>query len=140
MVFTFLSSAFYLDHVSCPEIEQKSTRPYICVHVNINGILFAVPLRSHINHTHVLWTDKTAGCGLDFSKAVVLAKSSYIDTTRKPHIRQNEFDALRGKEHLVQQKLVQYIRAYKKAKMRPDIQRNQRLIQYSTLQYFEEFI
>lgn len=77
---------------------------------------------------------------MDFSKTVVLAKSSYIDTTRKPHIRQNEFDALRGKEHLVQQKLVQYIRAYKKAKMRPDIQRNQRLIQYSTLQYFEEFI
>ncbi len=140
MVFTFLSTEFYQDHASCPEIEQKSTRPYVCVQVTVNGVQFAVPLRSHIGHTHVLWTDKASGCGLDFSKAVVLAKPSYIDSTRKPHIRQNEFDALRGKEFLIKQRLLQYIKTYKKAKQRLDVQRNVMLCQYSTLQYFEKYI
>ncbi len=140
MVFIFLSPAFYQDHADCPEIEQKSTRPYVCVQVTIAGVPFAVPLRSNINHPHVLWTDKAAKCGLDFSKAVVLKKPDYIDPSRKPHIRQNEFDALRGKEFLVQQRLMQYIKSYKKAKRRLDVPRNQRLCQYSTLQYFEELI
>ena len=36
----------------------------------INNVLFAIPLRSHINHPFVLWTDKENHCGLDFSKAV----------------------------------------------------------------------
>lgn len=140
MVFTFLSEDFYRDYASCPEIEQKSNRPYVRVQVIIDGVLFAVPLRSSINHPNVLWTDKEAGCGLDFSKTVVLAKPNYVDTTRKPHIRQNEFDALRGKEYLVKQRLAQYIKKYKKAKQRLDIPRNQTLCQYSTLQYFEDFI
>lgn len=140
MIFTFLSPMFYQDHAGCAEIEQKSTRPYICVQVSVNGVTFAVPLRSNINHSHVLWTDQNAKCGLDFSKAVVLAKPSYIDTTRKPHIRQNEFDTLRGKEFLIKQRLLQYINAYKKAKKRLDVPRNRMLCEYSTLQYFESFI
>ncbi len=140
MVFVFLSPEFYQDHVSCPEIEQKSTRPYVCVQVTVNGIPFAVPLRSHICHPHVLWTDRASGCGLDFSKAVVLAKPGYIDSTRRPHIRQNEFDALRGKEFLIKQRLLQYIRAYKKAKKRLDVPRNMTLCQFSTLQYFEQYL
>ena len=140
MRFVFLSNEFYEKYADCPEIEQKAERPYVCVHVNINGILFAIPLRSNINHQNVLWTDKSSKCGLDFSKAVVIRKAEYIDVTRKPHIRQNEFDALRGKEYLVYQRMIQYIRVYKKAKKRLDVPRNQMICKYSTLQYFEEFI
>ena len=54
--------------------------------------------------------------------------------------RQNEFNALKGKEHIVQMKLVQYIRTYKKAKERMDVSRNKIICQYSTLQYFEKYI
>lgn len=54
--------------------------------------------------------------------------------------RQNEFNALKGKEHIVQMKLVQYIRTYKKAKERMDVPRNKIICQYSTLQYFEKYI
>lgn len=140
MVFIFLSREFYKDYADCPEIEQKSDRPYVCVKVTINSVQFAVPLRSHINHPNVLWTDKAAGCGLDFSKSVVLSKPVYVDTTRNPHIRQNEFDALRGKEYMIQQRLLQYIKAYKKAKERQDVSRNKIICQYSTLQYFEKYI
>lgn len=140
MVFIFLSQSFYDNYRNCPEIEQKTDRPYIRVCVNVNGVLFAVPLRSNINHPHVLWTDKENRCGVDFSKAVVLSEKAYIDTSRQPHIRQNEFDALRGKEHIIKQRLAQYIRTYKKAKQRLDVPRNKMLCSYSTLQYFEQYL
>lgn len=140
MTFIFLTKQFYDDYAHCPEIEQKLTRPYVLACVQIGDVTFAVPLRSHIRHTHVLWTDKANGCGLDFSKTVVLAKESYIDRIKKPHIRPLEFDALRGKEYLIQQKLLKFIRTYQKAKLRLDVPRNQRLCAYSTLQYFEEYL
>lgn len=140
MTFIFLTESFYTDYAHCTEIEQKLTRPYTLACVEIGGVTFAVPLRSHIRHPHVLWTDKANGCGLDFSKTVVLTKESYIDTTRKPHIRPVEFDALRGKEHLIEQKLLRFIRTYQKAKLRQDVPRNRLLCTYSTLQYFEEYL
>lgn len=140
MKFFFLSSDFYAAYSDCPEIEQKSARPYVQVYVKINGIIFAVPLRSNINHKYVLWTNREQKCGLDFSKAVAVLKRSYIDMTKIPHIRQEEFDYLRGKEHLIYQKMSQYINTYKKARQRIDVPRNNRICQYSTLQYFEKYI
>ena len=140
MIFIFLSSEFYSDHALCPEIEKKSSRPYVQVCIKIDGVTFAVPLRSHINHKYVLWTDEESRCGLDFSKTVVLAKRSYIDTTKQPHIRPKEFESLRGKEHLIKQKLLQYINTYKKAKQRMDVPRNRTICEFSTLQYFEKYI
>ena len=74
-------------------MEQKHNRPYIQVCVEIDGVQFAIPLRSDINHPHVLWTDKANHCGVDFSKAVVIKKESYIDMNIEPHLRQKEFDA-----------------------------------------------
>ena len=136
--FSFLTNKFYEDYKQCSEIEQKPTRPYIRVTIEVDGNLFAIPLRSNINHPHVLWTDKENKCGVDFSKAVIITNTSeYIDTSRKPHIRQNEFDSLRGKDHQIKEKMKHYIEQYKKAKTRPDIPRNKKLLQCSTLQYFE---
>lgn len=139
MKFIFLTQDFYNAYASCHEIEQKPLRPYIKVCVTVGGIDFAIPLRSNINHPHVLWTDKTNKCGLDFSKTVVVAKPHYIDSAQ-PYIRQNEFDSLRGKEYIVETKLIKYIKDYKKAKQDLSIRRNQELCQYSTLQYFESYI
>lgn len=140
MKFLFLTEQFYDDYKECSEIEQKSTRPYSQVYSKINGVQFAIPLRSGISHKHVLWTDKPNKCGLDFSKAVVIVNDSYIDKTTIPHIRQNEFDSLRGKEHIVKQKMIKYISDYRDAKEKPNIERNRILCQYSTMQYFEEYI
>lgn len=79
--FVFLSEDFYQRYPSTkyPEIEQKHTRPYIQVYVEINGTKFAIPLRSDIHHPHVFWTDKQNHCGVDFSKAVVISDDKYID-------------------------------------------------------------
>ena len=138
--FVFLSDSFYEAYSNCPEIECKRDRPYVRVCVRINGVLFAVPFRSHINHKYVLWTDEENHCGLDFSKAVVIASEKFIDRSREPHIRPNEFDSLRGKEQLIAQRMRQYIRAYKKARVRMDVPRNRIVCQYSTLQYFESYL
>ena len=64
-------------------------------------------MRSHIRHNFVLWTYKENGCGLDFSKAVIiLDEKKYIDSDRKPIIRQNEFNSLKGKERIVYNKML----------------------------------
>ena len=72
--FVFLSKEFYARHKEQQhtEIEQKQDRPYIQVCVEIDGVQYAITMRSHIKHKFVLWTDKNNGCGLDFSKVVVI--------------------------------------------------------------------
>ena len=141
MKFIFLTQQFYDDYSHCPEILQKLMRPYVQVYTVINGVQFAIPLRSGITHSkHVLWTDKEKGYGLDFSKAVVIADDAYINKSKKPYVRQSEFDSLRGKEYIIKQKMLKYIADYKKAKSKQCIERNRTLCRYSTLQYFEEYI
>lgn len=139
--FTFLTDAFYNDYASCKEIVTKSTRPYIRIEIEVDGVLFGIPLRSNVNHKHVLWTDKANRCGVDFSKAVVITDpGKYIDGTAKPYIRPNEFQALRGKEHQVKERMRKYIADYKAAKANLNIPRNRQLVRCSALQYFEEYI
>lgn len=139
MKYIFLTNDFYRAYRHCPEIEQKQQRPYIQVQIVIDGVIFAIPLRSNINHPHVHWTDKPNRCGVDFSKAVVVEDKKYIDP-RSPHIRPNEFKALQGKEYIITKKFQKYIENYKKAKSRPEIPRNAMLCEYSTLKYFEQYL
>ncbi len=140
--FVFLSKKFYNTYPTSlyPEMEQKQNRPYIQVCVEIDGVQYAIPLRSDIHHPHVFWTDKENHCGVDFSKAVVITDESYIDFFTEPHLRQNEFDALRGKDFKIKSKMEKYIADYKKAKKDLSNPINQTLVKYSTLQYFEKEI
>lgn len=97
--FVFLTQKFYDDYINYPEIEKKVNRPYTMVLATIDNIDFAIPLRSNIKHNNSLLTDKLNNCGLDFSKAVVIKnKERYINTMEKPILRQNEFEALKGKD------------------------------------------
>lgn len=140
--FVFLSKKFYESYPlsKYPEIEQKENRPYIQVCVEIDGVQYAISLRSDVHHPHVFWTDKANACGVDFSKAVVIKKDDYIDSVKEPHLRQNEFDALRGKDYKIKTKMAKYIADYKKAKKDLSKPINQTLVKYSTLQYFEKEI
>lgn len=139
--FSFLTNDFYNDYSGCPEIEQKINRPHIMVTTVIDGVVFAIPLRSHISHPHVLWTDKANNCGVDFSKAVVIEKpNEYLDASRSPYIRPKEFKVLKGKEHQIEEGMRRYMAKYKKAKAKPNIPRNVKLLRCSTLQYFEKYI
>ena len=140
--FVFLSKEFYARHKEQQhtEIEQKQDRPYIQVCVEIDGVQYAIPMRSHIKHKFVLWTDKHNGCGLDFSKVVVIESLKDIDDTKTPYIRDNEFASLIGKEYIIETKLRKYIKKYKEAKKDLSLDRNRNLCNFSTLQYFENYI
>ena len=137
----FLTKEFYNAYVGCSEIEKKETRPYIRIQVMVDGVLWGIPMRSHIKHDYVLWTDKENGCGMDFTKAVVIEKPDVYISDVQPHIRPEEFKELkRIDEYRVAQKLQQYIKEYKKAKKNLQIPRNKQLVKFSTLQYFEKFL
>lgn len=140
--FVFLTNDFYTDYPAnnYPEIEHKLNRPYISVCLTINGYKFAIPLRSHITHPHAFITDKAKKCGVDYSKAVVITNEPrYIDKNTKPHIRPNEFAALKGKEYRIKTGMQNYITKYKVAKT-SDKPVDKNLVLCSTLQYFENYI
>ena len=140
--YVFLSEQFHnrFPLSKYPELEAKETRPFIQVCVEIEGVKFAIPLRSNINHPYAFWTDKANKCGADYTKAVVIKNDGYIDTSTRPYIRPNEFKALRGKSYEIKKGMIGYIKKYKKAKTNLSIPRNERLVRFSTLQYFEEYI
>ncbi len=140
--FVFLSNEFFSDYANCTEIEKKRDRPHIQITLQVGSNIFCIPMRSNINHKHVLWTDKTNHCGVDFSKAVIITNPSrYIDLGRQPHIRPEEFKALKKvSEYEIRRRMLAYIAEYKQAKRRPDIPRNRILLQCSTLQYFEQYL
>ena len=142
MEFAFLTAEFYADHPEdkYPEMEHKKDRPYVVVFVTVGTIRYAVPLRSHISHPYAYLTDKKNRCGVDYTKAVIVENEErYIDRSRKPYIRPNEFDALRGKEYRIQCGMQKYIEVYKKAKQ-SDSARDKMLVSCSTLQYFEQYL
>ena len=137
----FLTKEFYKAHEDHSEIEQKETRPYIRIQIMIDGVLWGIPLRSHIKHEYVIWTNKDEGCGIDFSKAVVIEKPDEYISDVQPHIRPDEFKVLKKiDEYRIRQKMQQYIKAYQKAKDKPNVPRNKDLLRFSTLQYFEQYI
>ena len=139
--FVYLTDAFYNDYAGCDEIERKDTRPYIRIHIVVGGVLWGIPLRSQINHEHVLWTDKENGCGIDFSKAVVIEKPAKYISVKAPYIRPNEHKVLKTyDEYRIATRMQKYIKDYKKAKQHPEIWRNKQLLECSTLQYFEKYI
>ena len=130
-----LSQNFYNRHKQDIEILQKANRPYMMVLVAVGQKTFAIPFRSHIHHKYALWTDKKNRCGLDFTKAVLITSPDDIASSGI-QIRQNEFNAIKGKEHHIQKRFETFLNTYKKAYHNQNISRNKILIQDSALQYF----
>lgn len=138
----FLTPQFYTDHAHFPEIEQKPIRPYARVQINVNGVLWALPLRSNITHGYAVFTDRANRCGIDFTKAVAVSSPAmYIDSNRRPYIRPNEHAVLKTvSEHHLVQRFLRYVSDYQDAKRHPNAQHNRMLLRFSTLQYFEDYL
>ena len=83
--FKFLSKKYYTEYTNeiYPQLELKPTRPYAHVKINAYGYDFYLPLRSNIAHPHAFFTDKKNKCGVDYSKAVIITDTSYVDNTKK---------------------------------------------------------
>ena len=142
MEFKHLSEKFYEDypHEQYSELMLKENRPYTQVITEVNGLKFAVPLRSDISHRqNVLWTDKNAKHGLDFTKAILILNDGYI-SDEKVFIRQKEHKHLLGKERRVKEKMEKCILDYKEAKSDLSLEHNVEYCSFSSLQYFEKYI
>ncbi len=140
MEFRFLTNDFFNAYSGCTEMERKRNRPYalFCL-VEIKGLYFAIPIRHHVSHKFAVFTDDNKTKGLDLSKTVIITDiSRYIDYNKTAYISQDEYNRLMKKTHFIKQKLLSYIRTYKKALKKLDISRNKSLCEKSTLQYFHK--
>ena len=139
MKYIYLNQSFYTRYQEheYKEILTKAERPFVQVVLSINQQLWAVPLRSHIPHNYAILTDTNKRSGLDLTKAVPISKED-IAYNQTPWIRQHDFDALKGKDWLIEKELIRFIKKYLKAKENPHIKRHQFILRYSTLQYFED--
>lgn len=133
MQLIYLSEKFYDAHREHREIMQKQGRPYACLSVQLYGHTFAIPLRHHIEHKYCFLTYDN--CGLDYSKAVIVEEGDVGQGT--PQIDQREFNAIKGKEHIIANGLRRYIALYLKASQRRDNAFYDNIRRYSALQYFE---
>ena len=137
MKYVFLTAQFYKDYANCPEIEQKQLRPYIMLLIKIDGLTFALPMRSHIKHRYAYYTDKVNGCGVDYSKAVVINDINLYIDRKLPHIRPNERRKLFGKNYIITKAFKKYLEDYKKA-IKLNADRKNYIYKFSTLQYFHK--
>lgn len=82
----------------------------------------------------------TMACGVDYSNAIVILNTEYIDTARKVFLRPDEYKKLRGKDYIIKQQFINYIELYKRAKVDLTVSHRDDILIFSTLQYFEEYI
>ena len=141
MEFHRLSAAFYAQFSRCEEILTKEERPYYVLLLELDGLTFAIPLRSHITHSYCFLADISTDqkSGLDYSKAVVITDSAkYVDPTPVT-IRQHEYNFLKQSEYLIKKQFSSYVASYKK-----EVRRRQKnpafpvsaLCRYASLKYF----
>ena len=114
MKFNRLSAAFYAQFGHYEEILTKEERPYYVLLLELDGLTYAIPLRSHITHPYCFIANDSAGqnSGLDFSKAVVITDlARYIDPFPVT-IRQHEFNVFKQKEYLIKKQFSSYVTMY----------------------------
>lgn len=128
-----LSKSFYSRHSSCTELLHKENRPYTCFSIKIDDVEYAIPLRHRITHKHCFHT--TGMAGLDFTKSVVITSPTDIDVN-DVWIDSVERNIINANEEKIRTEYIKYLNQYKRALNNPTNPRSQRLLSYSTLQYF----
>ena len=142
MKFHRLSSIFYEQFANHEEILNKENRPYHVLVLELDGLTYAIPLRSHITHSYCFIADKSDGQnkGLDYTKSVVIAKSDYVDSNPVT-IRQNEYNVYKKQEFNIKKQFSSYVTRYKKEIRRrlanPALPVSS-LCSYSSLKYFHK--
>lgn len=99
MELRYLSSTFYQKYKNCSEIMSKGeTRLYIILIIETETNKFAIPIRTNLHKTKDCYeSNPITNSGLDYTKALVITKEEYIDTTRYPEIEHKEFNYIKFK-------------------------------------------
>lgn len=134
MRFITLTQEFYTKYSDCTEILDKEDRPYALMQIEINGILFGIPIRHHINHPFAFKTIDDRG--IDYTKAVVIEKSDYISDV-DAWIDTAEWRIISRNEDKIRYEFKKYLNQYKRALKHKDNPRSDIYLKYSALQYFD---
>ncbi len=137
MKLRILSEKFYDTYSNCKEILKKVNRPYACLTIELNGLLFAVPFRHHIRHPYAFHTIGEAG--LDFTKAVIITDMLFLSDDT-PSIESKEFAIIKRNEQKIRYELSKYVNQYKRAMKHRTNPRSKNILKYSTLKYFENYL
>jgi protein AbiQ len=117
------------------DLALEKTRGYGVVTVRIeSGMLFGIPLRSHITHSSSFITTGTKG--LDYTKAVLIKNENHVSQDAF-HIPQDEFVKIADRELHIRERFEKYIKKYVKAANAGD-KNILREYRYSTLQNYHE--
>lgn len=111
-----LEECFFQENSHLVEVLDKDKsgacvkqRGYGVVLIELRGLRFGIPLRSHMNHKFGFKTKE--GKGLDYSKAVLLSKDEYISA--QPFLIPNdEFVQISDRERFITQKFEKYVKNY----------------------------
>ena len=137
MQLKILSENFYENYYQYPEILKKEDRPYACMTIELDGLLFAVPFRHHINHPYAFHTIGEAG--LDYTKSVIITDNCFLSKDT-PTIESKEFAIIKREEQKIRYGLSKYVKQYKRAMKHRDNLRSKNILKYSTLKYFENYL
>ena len=140
-----LSKGFYKDypHEKYPEMEAKVGRPYVVLLVEISNVKFAIPLRTNIRHSYCYKfrtsdRDTDSATGIDFSKAVVISKDSYLG--EETDINDKEYLELQEKVFFIINKFKKYVNGYISFKKNGGNDYVAKRYMYSTLKYFDDIL
>lgn len=132
MLLKKLDQSFYDENTHLKEVLdlkdgvwiEGKTRGYGIVLIELNGLTFGVPVRSNIRHKASYITNRSnqpgiLGKGLDYSKALLLAKPDYISSMPfKIDTRQHEL--LKDKAIFISKSFEKYVTKYVRAIRKAD--------------------
>lgn len=137
----YLSADFYekYNNTEYPEIENKESRPYMVILIQIDNNTFAVPFRTNVKHNNCYKFKRSTRptdsiTGLDYTKAVVVNDSAYIGSSAR--INDKEYNELDANFHIIIKQFKEYVKGYIKFASGRKAPYNMQKYKYTTLQYF----
>ena len=136
MQLVYLSQLFYEKYPRdmYPEMLHKEDRPYICLTIEVEGKKFGIPLRQRITHKYGFVT--IGDSGLDYTKAVLIESDDYLSGD-VPIIDTVEWRKIQMNRDAITEGFREYLKAYRHAVEHKSKIRNDNIIKYSSLQYFD---
>ena len=111
--------------------------------VTINSVRFAIPLRTNIRHAYCYKfrtsdRETDSATGIDYSKAVVISKDSYLGETTD--INDKEYLELQQKTFFILNKFKKYVNDYINYKKHGGNEYVAKRYVFSTLKYFDDIL
>ncbi|CAH5933799.1 hypothetical protein RQM67_00455 [Citrobacter koseri] len=123
-----------------PQVLEKN-RGYGVISISLNGLTFAVPLRSNLNHPNgfktIFLKDKKIWSGLDYSKALIVKPEDLEPEAFKLKI-EKEYEKLKANKSKIEKEFEAYVQGY--ILFVKSGCGEEKAYKFTTLQYFHDFL